>query len=631
MGSLDISILALYLGLLWGFGLWVSYRHRRQDSDFMLNRHYSWFNIGSSIFATNIGPSFLLGAASAAYAAGMATANFEWLAWIFLLLLGTVCAPYYIRMRITTMPEFIRRRFGSHAADFLSCYGLFTVVIMWIGGDLFVGGKLLNQILGYPEWACMVALALVFMTFTVAGGFSAVMVTDTVQTVMMVAAMLVLNVIAFTHVGSLDNLVDKVPGEFWQLFRPADDTKYPWVAIVLGYPVIGFWFWCTDQTIVQRMLGARDLKQAQLGTIYTGFLKILPPFLFMMPGIFCLVLQPGLADPDKAFLTMLRSYMPVGMTGLMIAVLFAACVAGVAGGLNAFSTIFTMDIYKRKLRPESTDHHLKRVSQLTIVAVTVAAIGAALLLQSSKKNIFDTLQGIICYFAPPMASIFLTSLLWKRVTTAAVKVTLYAGTTVCLTIGYLSLKEMLPKSPWTHFMMLTFLLFVFCMALLVVVSLFTEHSSCEQSLEEARTGAVADAAGTGAGRLGWVLWGILAVIMIGLYAGFQHLSAERQKTEIYLSPAGDDRNPGNGRKPFRTIERARAQIENMKAAGSLPAGGIKIWMHGGRYQQDNPLRFGPEDSGIPGKPVIWLAFPGEKPVAGQAAAETVPPQTGNTP
>ena len=619
MTKLDLVIFALYLGLLWGVGLWISFRHRKADSDFMINRHYGWFNIGSSIFATNVGPSFLLGFASAAYAAGMATANYDWLAWFFLLLLGMVYAPYYIRMRITTMPEFIRCRFGSHAADFLSYYGLFTVVVMWIGADLFVGGKLLHQLVGYPEWACMVTLALVFMTFTVAGGFSAVMVTDTVQVTLMIVSMLVLNIISFNHVGSLHNLVDKVPGEFWQILRPADDPKYPWVAIVLGYPVIGFWFWCTDQTIVQRMLGARDLRQAQLGTIYTGFLKILPPFLFMMPGFYCLVLQPGLDDPDKAFLTMVRSYMPIGIMGLMIAVLFAATVAGVAGGLNAFSTVFTMEIYKRKLRPASTDHHLKQVSQATIVAVTVVAIGAALLLQGSKKNIFDTLQGVICYFAPPMASIFLLGLLWKRVTTTAVKATLYIGTPVCLTVGLLSLQNIFPASTWTHFMMLSFLLFLFCMTLMITVSLFTRHSPCEQSLADAQKGAVAEAAGHGAAMTGWVLWGILAVIMVGLYVGLQSLSTERQKGEIYLSPKGDDATPGNGHKPFRTIERAREKVRAMKAVGPLPEGGVKIWMHGGVYQADQALTLGPEDSGESGKPIIWLAFPGEKPVTSGGA------------
>ncbi len=611
---LDFGILAAYLGLLWGIGLWIAFRHRKHDGDYMLSRHYNWFNIGSSIFATNIGPTFLVGSVSAAYAAGMATANFEWLAWIFLLLLGMFCAPYYIRMRITTMPEFIRRRFGEQAADLLSYYGLCTVVILWIGGDLFVGGKLLHQLLNYPEWACVITLAVVFMTFTVAGGFSAVMVTDTAQAIMMIVSMLVLNIIAFSHVGSLGRLVESVPGEFWQLFRPAGDAKYPWIAIVLGYPIIGFWFWCTDQTIVQRMLGARDLKQAQYGTIYTGFLKILPPFLFMMPGIFCLALQPGLETPDRAFLTMLQTYMPVGMLGLMIAVLFAASVAGVAGGLNAFSTIFAMDIYKRKLRPASSDHHLKRVSQLSIVAVSIAAVGIALLLQGSKKNIFDTLQGIICYFAPPITAVFLLSLLWERVTTKAVLATIYIGSAVCMTFGVLSLRNILPVSPWTHFMMLTFLLFIFCMAILIGVSLHTKHSDCETPLSKAKTGAVADAAGHGAGRSGWLLWGGLAVVMICLYTGFQTLSVSRQRSEIYISPVGDDANTGKADRPFRTLDRARAEVRKRNETGILPKGNVNVWLHGGSYQQNPPLFSLSEDVGVPDKPIVWRAFPGEKPI-----------------
>ena len=417
-----------------------------------------------------------------------------------------------------------------------------------------------------------------------------------------------------------------MPGEFWQLFRPADDTKYPWIAIVLGYPVIGFWFWCTDQTIVQRMLGARDLKQAQLGTVYTAFLKILPPFLFLMPGIFCLALQPGLDNPDRAFLTMLTHYMPMGMVGLMIAVLFAASGAGVAGGLNAFSTIFTMDIYKNKFRPQAADRHLKLVSQATIVVVTFAAIGAALLLQGSKRNVFDTIQSVICYFAPPIASIFLLGLIWKRVTATAVNVTLYVGVAVCLTVGMMNIVNWPSKEFWPHFMLLSFLLFTFCVALLAGVSLVTRHSIYEVPFEAAKTGPAAEAAGQGAGKLGWMLWAVLAVVMIGLYVGFQSMSVKRQQSEIYVSagyvsadgkvsiPAGSDDNPGTARRPFLTADRARLEIEKLRSAGRLPADGIVVWLHGGTYHSRKPLIFGTEESGEPGKPVQWRPFPGEKPV-----------------
>lgn len=624
--TLDIIIIFAYLGSLWGVGLWVAYRHREHAADFMLNRRYSWFNIGSSIFATNIGPSFLIGCAAAGFAAGIVTANFEWLAWIFLFLLGTVCAPHYIRMRITTMPEFIRGRFGPQAADFLSYYGLFTVVVMWIGADLFVGGKLMNQILGYPEWQCMIALALVFMSFTVAGGFSAVMVTDTIQAILMIGSMLVLNAIAFHKVGGLASFIERVPGDFWQVFRPADDMKYPWIAIVLGYPVGGFWFWCTDQTIVQRMLGARDLRQAQYGTIYTGLLKILPPFLFTLPGIFCVALQPDIEKANNAFQTMLSAYMPKGMLGLMIAVLFAASVAGVAGGLNAFSTIFTLDIYKNKFRPESTDRHLKMVSRSTIIVVTFVAVGAALLLQGSKKNVFDTLQSVICFFAPPIASVFLLGLIWKRVTATAVRVTLYAAVPICLAISILNLVDWPSRVFWPHFLLQTFFLFVFCVALLAISSLLTKHSSYEVPFSAAKMGSSAEAAGRGAGWKGYVLWAVLAIVMVLIFVGFQTLATRRQCNEIYVSagitlsdgtivPPGDDGNPGTARRPFLSVDRARAEIENRIAENRVPPGGISVWLHGGKYRGADPREAGKD------RCAVWRSFPGEKPEFESAAVE----------
>ena len=537
--SLDIVIMVGYLGAIWSIGLYIAYRRRKHDEGFLVDRRFGWFNIGSSIFATNIGPSFLVGSVGTAYAAGMAGANFEWFAFIFLFLLAIVFAPHYLRMRISTMPEFIRRRFGTRTSDFLACYGLFSIIVAWIGADMFVGSKVLNQILGVDEWKCLLVMAAIFTSFTVAGGFAAVMVTDTFQAVLMIVSMLTLNVIAFYHVGWFTGLVHGVPADYWQLFRPASDAKYPWPALVFGYPVCGIAFWCADQTIVQRMLGARDLRQAQLGAVYTGFLKILPPFLFMMPGIFCLVLRPYLENPDlvknpdHVFLTMLASYMPHGMTGLMIAVLAAASVAGVSGGLNAFTTIFTMDVYKRQFRPDASAHHLKRVSQLVVVATATVAVCVSLfLLWKSKMNVFDTLQTLFASFSPPVAVVFLAGIGWRRATAAGARATLYIGSTVSIGLGAMQLAGWPAKVPglsedfWPnympHYMMMAFYKFLFCAALMIVVSLCTQHAAYEEDFGDARR--LDPAPAKGAGAIGWILWAVLALIMIGLYVGFQYLA-----------------------------------------------------------------------------------------------------------
>jgi hypothetical protein len=322
--------------------------------------------------------------------------------------------------------------------------------------------------------------------------------------------------------------------------------------------------------------------------------------------------------------------------GLMIAVLFAASVAGVAGGLNAFSTIFTMDVYKSKIRPESSDRHLKFVSQVTIVVVTIAAIGAAILLQKSQKNVFDTLQSVIFCFAPPVASVFLLGLIWKRVTPTAVRVTLYGGVPVCLTIGVMNLRNWPCKDFWPHFMLLTFLQFVFCVALLAIVSLLTRHSPCEVPFAAAKTGAAAETAGHGAGRLGRVLWAVLALVMVAIYVGFQSLSMHRQEAEIYVSagttlrngtvvPPGDDANPGTARRPFLTVDRARVETDRWSKENRIPPGGVSVWLHGGDYRTDRPLKLGDEECEF-GKnhyTVHWRPFPGEKPVLRPASRQGV--------
>lgn len=226
-----------------------------------------------------------------------------------------------------------------------------------------------------------------------------------------------------------------------------------------------------------------------------------------------------------------------------------------------------------------------------------------------------------------MASVFLMSLIWKRVTTTAVKSTLYVGTPLCLTVGILNLFNKLPESPWTHYMMLTFYLFIFCMAVLVTVSLLTQHSSYELSLEEANSGGASEFDKRGAGKLGRMLWIGLAVVMLGLYVGFQCLSTRMQSAEIYVSagylspnnkiniPRGNDSNPGTARQPFLTMERAKAEVLKRKAESGLPKDGIKVWVHGGIYQNDKPLVFEDEESGQAGSPIRWRSFPGEKPVA----------------
>jgi len=521
--TLDIAVLVGYVMLLVGIGMFVSYRRRNEDDQFLAGRSFGWFNVGLSIFGTNISPSFLIASASAAYATGMVTANFEWLAWPFLMLLAMLFAPHYLKMKIGTMPQFVRRRFGQGPANFLSFYALLSTVVLWLGGALYAGGKLLSQILDWPLAGSVFALICVATFLTVAGGLAVVMVTDSFQSILMLAGAGLLSVLALHEAGGLSAVMETVPPDRWTLLRPLSDPDYPWHAMLLGYPVLGVWFWCTDQTIVQRVLGARSLKQGQLGAQFAGFLKILTPLVFTIPGFVCFVLHPELADPDAAFMTMVSTYMPAGVVGLIVAVLIAALISTVDSGLNSFSTIYTLDIHKRWIKPGATPHELKIIGRMVTVVIAALSMGIALSMDKSEKNLFDLLQSIIAYFAPPMSAVFLVGILWKKATARAAMVTLCGGSALSLGVGLLDFfKQPLAgvigvELVLPHFLLTSFMLFAVLCLVMIFVSRFTSHSVEEQALGSLKDAYHEHRRGARAVWLGWV---ILAAIMLGIYLVF---------------------------------------------------------------------------------------------------------------
>ena len=513
---MDLVVIAVYLTSVLGLGFWVSLRRDRSSDLFLAGRSLRWPNIGLSILGTNIQPSMLLSSCAVAYSSGMVAANFEWLAWFFLLLLAMVFVPYYLNTRISTMPEFLERRFSVSCRRVLSWYTLFTTVVLWLGAALYAGGLLLSQIMGWPLWVCVVGLIFIATSFTVAGGLVAVVVTDAFQVVLMIGASAVLVTIALIEVGGIQNVVDAVPADYWRLFRDADDPEYPWPAIVLGYPVLGLWFWCTDQTIVQRVLGARSMGHAQRGALFAAFLKILTPFLFFIPGILCFILYPDLPDPDEAYMTMVTKLFPAGMIGLVIAVLIAALISTIDSGLNSFSTVFTLDIYCNQYRPGASTREIIWVGRALTVLAAMIAVLCALAMGTLSKNLFDLLQSIIAYFAPPVAAVFLVGVLWRRATSGAAMATLIAGTVVSLSVGLCQLKDWPYEEFWPHYLLVSFYLFVACVALMVIVSLITESPPTDRALPSLRAVQRADSPS----RAIWIWWGGLAVIMTGLYVFF---------------------------------------------------------------------------------------------------------------
>ncbi|MCP5537533.1 MAG: sodium/solute symporter [Akkermansiaceae bacterium] len=532
LNGTDYGVIVVYVLVLLGVGFFVSWRQRHSDDLFLASRSLGWGNVGLSIFGTNVGPAFLIASCGAGYTTGMATANYEWMAFVFLFFLGMFFVPYYLHTKVSTMPEFMRKRFGNRCYSFMSWYALFSTVVMWLGGTLFAGGALFSQLTGLELYTSIALLALIAASFTVAGGLAAVVWTDSFQSLLMIGGASALAVIGLVQVGGFGEAatieVGSNPEMTWKLFH-GNGAETPWYVYFLGYPVLGFWFWCTDQTIVQRVLGARDLKQGQAGTLFAAFLKILPPFIFLIPGIFAARLLPGIDDDKAVFTTMVATYLPHGMIGLIMAVLVAAVISTLDSGLNSFSTIFTLDIYKRHINPGASDHLLKKTGRIITVSAAVLAVGIAIFLANNKgeRNLFDLFQSLIGFLAPPIAAVFLLGVFWHRATSKAAFLTLVLGTLCCISVGMLNLlevdqltiggKTLVTITPWPHFLMISFYLFVFNLLLMVISSLLTRHSKEEANFPSLRE---AYQSNHPLGKPGWYLWGGVFALMIAIYCIF---------------------------------------------------------------------------------------------------------------
>ena len=516
LNYVDYAVVGLYILALLSLGFWVSLKKDHEEDLFLAGRSLGWPNIGLSIFGTNVSPSMMISSAGVAYASGMVASNMEWLAWWFLMLLAMIFIPHYMNTKISTMPEFIEKRFSPSCRTFLSWYTLFATILLWLGGTLYAGGLLLSQILNWPIWVSVVFLVVIATSFTVAGGLKAVVITDSFQSILMIVASTILTIIAFMKIGSLNKLINGVPEDYWTLFRPSDDPKWPWYAVVLGYPVGGIWFWCTDQTIVQRALGGRNIRQGQLGCVFAGFLKVIVPFIFFMPGIMCKVLHPGLESQDEAYMTMVTSYLPHGMIGLIVAVLIAALISTVDSGLNSLSTVFTLDIYCKYFEKDAEQSQKNRVGRYVTCIGGLIAIASALGIAAiPDKGLFEKLLTIIQFLAPPLASVFIVGVCFKRANAKSALLTLIVGSIASVGVGVAYLCEWPSKEIYPHFMFLSFLIFAALVIFMIVVALLTQPDSKSfPTLKEALA-----AANTKTKDI-WLMWAGLAVIMLVLYLIF---------------------------------------------------------------------------------------------------------------
>ncbi|RKR84324.1 SSS family solute:Na+ symporter [Mucilaginibacter gracilis] len=516
--ALDYGIVVAYLVILIVIGYRASFVGRnKEESYFLANKSLGWASIGFNMWGTNVGPSLLLAFASIGFSSGIVGANFDWYAFVFLMLLAMVFAPRYLAAKVTTMPEFMGNRYGDSTQNILAWYALVKMLISWLSLGLFAGGLLVRQVLGIPMWQSVIVLVSFAGLFAFTGGLKAIAKVNIFQMLLLIGVSLTLNILGVIKVGSLSAVFHGVPANYWTLIHPANDPKYPWYAILLGYPVSAIAFFCTDQAMVQSVLGAKNLEQGQLGVSFIGWLKILSLPLFILTGILCYILFPHLKDPSEAYMTMVTNLFPPGMNGLVIVVLIAVLVGTIGSSLNALSTVFTMDIYVKKINPQASNQQIIKTGRLTVIAGCIFAIGMALAIDSIKDlNLFDVFQSILGFIAPPLAVVFLLSVFWKRTSRKAVNFVLSAGSVISLGTGVVYL-WVLPASKfhfWPHYLMLSFLIFALLIILAVLISLFDPSPQIYVVDEKAETPVWTT---TNKVKLSWIL---LSLIMVGLYLYF---------------------------------------------------------------------------------------------------------------
>ena len=434
--QLDWIVLGIYFFALIGVAVWVFIQKNNNTEDYFLaGRNAGWFVIGASIFASNIGSEHVVGLAGTGFESGTPMAHYELHAWI-VLLLGWLFLPFYIRSGVYTTPEFLEKRFDSRSRWFLSVFSLLAYVLTKVSITIYAGGIVVSELLGIPFWYGAIGVVTFTGIYTVIGGLKAVIYTETLQTVILIFGSLLITILGLYEVGGwgqLQETVTSVSPDHFDMWRPISDPNFPWTGMLIGGTIVGIWYWCTDQYIVQRTLAANNITIARRGAIFGAYLKLLPILIFLMPGIiaFALTLQQPetyIVDrADRAFPMLVKTLLPVGIKGLVAGGLMAALMSSLASVFNSCSTIFTIDIYK-KIKPDMSEKSLIKIGKIaTFVIVLLGIIWIPIMDKIGGGVMYQYLQNVQSYIAPPVTAVFLLGIIWKRVTSDGAIYTLVSG------------------------------------------------------------------------------------------------------------------------------------------------------------------------------------------------------------
>lgn len=413
--AVDLGIVAVYAGIVVGKGLWLARRGEdTAEGYFLAGRDLVWPLIGISLFASNISSTTLVGLAGDAYSTGISVFDYEWMAALVLAFYAVFLLPAVLRARVFTMPEFLERRFDGRVRTVFSLLTLFLNIVVDTAGSLYAGAVILKLVLPeVPVWQTVSVLALLAGLYTAAAGLKAVIWTDALQGILLLVGSIVISLEAYARVGGWSEVVAVVPAAKLSLIRPASDPGVPWPGLLMGVSLLGFYFWCTNQFMAQRVLAARDLDHGRWGSLFAGLLKLPVLFVMVLPGTLALVLYPELrGTPDLVYPTLMFDLLPTGLLGLVFAGFVAALMSQVDSTLNSASTLVTMDFVARR-RPDLDARQLKRVGQgVTLGFMVLAAAWAPQI--ERFPSLFKYLQATLAYTVTPVVALFLVGLFWKR-------------------------------------------------------------------------------------------------------------------------------------------------------------------------------------------------------------------------
>ena len=558
MALLDWIVIGVFCCALIGIVLWVVSQKNDNSADYFLGgKDATWIAIGASIFASNIGSEHLIGLAGAGASSGMAMAHWEIQGWM-ILILGWVFVPFYTRSMVYTMPEFLERRYNTQSRTILSVISLISYVLTKVAVTVYAGGLVFQQVFGIEElwgidffWIAAIGLVVITAIYTIFGGMKSVLYTSVLQTPILLLGSLIILVLGMKALGSWDQMLqlcdvkpnyEGATGTMIHLMRSNTDPQYPWLGALIGSAVIGFWYWCTDQYIVQRVLSGKNERESRRGTIFGAYLKLLPVFLFLIPGMIAFALHqkyagdggflPLLADgtpnADAAVPTLEAKILPAGVKGLVVCGILAALMSSLASLFNSSAMLFTIDFWKR-LKPDTSEKSLVRIGQTATVVIVVLGILWIPIMRSVGNVLYNYLQDVQSVLAPGIAAAFLLGITWKRASAKGGMWGLLSGIIIGLTrlgakVYYSNATDAADnwfKAVFYDFNWLFFcgVMLIVCCLIVIIVSLVTEAPS-EQKIQGLVFGTSTPEQ-IEATRKSWNHWDVIhTVIILGITVAF---------------------------------------------------------------------------------------------------------------